>query len=486
MGDQELMKKILFVASEAVPFIKTGGLADVCGTLPKYFNSEEYDVRVILPKYLCMKPAYLKELTFLDKFYMYYNGRERYVGIMTYVQDGITFYFIDNEEYFGGATPYGDWLWDIEKFCYFSYAALSALPVIGFQPDIIHCHDWQSGLVPVLLKGQFCKGEYFKDMKSIMTVHNLRFQGVWSLEGVKHLTMLGDEYFTTDKLEAYGDGNLLKGGLAYCDKITTVSKTYAEEIKTAFYGEHLDGLIRARAHELDGIVNGIDYDSFNPETDPDIVANYGVDNYAEGKAACKAALQKELGLPEDPDCFMMGIVSRLTDQKGLDLIACVMEELCAEDVQFVILGSGDPKYEDMFQYYAKKYPERVAAYIGYSEPLSHRIYAACDSFLMPSLFEPCGLSQLMSMRYGTLPIVRETGGLKDTVLPYNEYEGTGHGFSFTNYNAHDMLHVVELAKKVFAEKKEDWDGLVTRAMNQDFSWGSSARQYEELYDDLLK
>lgn len=478
------MKNILFVASEAVPFIKTGGLADVAGTLPKYFNKEKYDARVILPKYLCMKWEYREKLTYLNHFYMYYNGENRYVGILYTVVDGVTFYFIDNESYFSGDKPYGDWLWDLEKFCFFCRAALSALPVIGFKPDIVHCHDWQSGLVPVLLKDSFRGGEFYWDMKSVMTIHNLKFQGVWDMKTVQRLTGLSDYYFVPDKLEAYKDGNLLKGGLVYADKITTVSKSYAEEIKTPFYGEGLDGLMRARSNDLTGIVNGIDYDSFNPEQDACIAHAYNAENFRTEKRKNKRDLQEYLGLPVDDGKMIIGIVSRLTDQKGFDLIACVMDSLCHEDVQIVVLGTGDEQYENMFRFYAYKYNDRVSANIYYSEELSHKIYAGCDAFLMPSLFEPCGLSQLMSLRYGTLPIVRETGGLRDTVEPYNEYENTGTGFSFTNYNAHDMLNVVNYAKYVYFCQRERWDEMVERAMKKDFSWANSARQYEALYDSL--
>lgn len=485
IGEVRQMKNILFVTSEAVPFIKTGGLADVAGSLPKYFDKETYDVRVVLPKYLCMKKQYLEKLEYVDHFYMYYNGVNRYVGILTTEVDGVTFYFIDNEEYFAGDKPYGDWFWDLQKFCFFCRAALSALPVIGFKPDVVHCHDWQSGLVPVLLKDSFRGGEFFKDMKSVMTIHNLKFQGVWSIPVIKQFTGLSDYYFTSDKLEAYNDGNLLKGGMVYADKITTVSKTYAEEIKTEFYGEKLDGLIRARSNDLVGIVNGIDYTDFNPETDPHIKKNYNVENFRKEKVKNKLQLQTEVGLPVDKNKFVIGIVSRLTDQKGFDLIAYMMESLCQEDTQIVVLGTGDAKYESMFRFYADKYPDRVSANIFYSEELSHKIYAGCDAFLMPSLFEPCGLSQLMSLRYGTVPIVRETGGLKDTVEPYNEFEKTGTGFSFANYNAHEMRDTVNRAKEVFFDNKREWNRMVERAMNMDYSWANSARQYEALYESLL-
>ena len=478
------MKKILFVASEAVPFIKTGGLADVVGSLPKCFDKKYFDVRVMIPKYLCIKGSFLEGMQYVNHFYMDYLGQSRYVGILEYVYEGITFYFIDNEGYFSGPKPYGDWYFDLEKFSFFSRAALSALPVIGFQPDIIHCHDWQTGLIPVHLKDKFHEGDFFRNIKSVMTIHNLKFQGVWDVKTIKRFSGLPDYYFTPDKLEAYKDGNLLKGGLVYADAITTVSATYAEEIKTPFFGEGLDGLMRARAGNLRGIVNGIDYDEFNPETDKSIVQNYNEKTFRKEKIKNKRALQEQLGLIQDEKKFLIGIVSRLTDQKGFDLIECVMDELCSEDVQVVVLGTGDAKYENMFRYYDWKYNDRVSANIYYSEEMSHRIYAACDAFLMPSLFEPCGLSQLMALRYGTLPIVRETGGLKDTVWSYNEFEGSGTGFSFANYNAHEMLDSVRYAKYVYYNKKREWNKIIDRAMAADFSWNTSALKYQELYDWL--
>lgn len=478
------MKKVLFVASECVPFIKTGGLADVVGSLPKCFNKEYYDVRVILPKYMCMKQEYKDMLQYKTHFYMDLNWRSQYVGVLELQYEGVWFYFIDNEYYFAGEKPYGNIYEDIEKFAFFSKAALSALPLIGFQPDIVHCHDWQTGLIPVFLKDKFHDGEFYRNMKSIMTIHNLKFQGIWDMKTVKDITGLPAYYFTPDKLEAYGDANYLKGGLVYADAITTVSETYAEEIKTPFYGEHLDGLMNSRAHDLRGIVNGIDYDEYNPETDPFIVKNYNAKNFRKEKTKNKRALQEELGLEVDEKKFMLGVVSRLTDQKGFDLIAYMMDEICQQDLQLVVLGTGEERYENMFRHFAWKYQGKVSANIYYSEAMSHKIYAASDAFLMPSLFEPCGLSQLMSLRYGTLPIVRETGGLKDTVQPYNEYEGTGTGFSFANYNAHEMMNTIKYAHYIYIEKKREWNKLVDRAMAADFSWNASAAKYDELYSWL--
>lgn len=478
------MKKVLFAASEAVPFIKTGGLADVVGSLPKCFDKEEFDIRVILPKYMCMKDEYKDKLEYLTHFYLDLCWRSQYVGVLKLEHNGIIHYFIDNEFYFSGLKPYNNIYEDIEKFSFFSKAALSALPLIDFQPDIIHCHDWQTGLMPIYLKDSFRAGEFFQNMKSIMTIHNLKFQGKWDIDTVRDISGLASYYFVPDKMEAFGDANILKGGIVYADAITTVSKTYAEEIKTPFYGEDLEGLMKARSNSLTGIVNGIDYDEYNPETDIYIYKNYNKKNYRKEKIKNKIALQKELGLYEDEKKFMIGIVSRLTDQKGFDLIEYMMDELCQEDLQIVVLGTGDEKYENMFRHFAWKYGGKVSANIYYSEAMSHKIYASCDTFLMPSLFEPCGLSQLMSLRYGTVPIVRETGGLKDTVKQYNQYEDTGTGFNFKNYNAHEMLFTIKNAHSVYLNKRREWNKIVDRGMETDFSWKTSAGKYAELYKNL--
>ena len=453
--------------------------------LPKYFDKEHYDVRVMLPKYLCIPEKWRSQMKYVTHFYMDLAWRSQYVGVLEMEYAGVHYYFIDNEFYFAGPKPYGYIHEDIEKFAFFSKAALSAMPLLGFKPDIVHCHDWQTGLVPVYMKERFHDGEFFRDMKSIMTIHNLKFQGIWDLKKVKDITGLPPYFFTSDKLEAYGDANYLKGGIVYADAVTTVSDSYAEEIKTPFYGEHLDGLMRARSNCLTGIVNGIDYEEFNPATDTRIVSNYNQKTFRKEKPKNKKALQQELGLEVNDKKFMIGIVSRLTDQKGLDLIAYMMDQICAEDVQLVILGTGESQYENMFRHFAWKYPDRVSANIYYSEDMSHKIYASCDAFLMPSLFEPCGLSQLMSLRYGTVPIVRETGGLKDTVEPYNEYESTGTGFSFANYNAHEMMNTINYAKHVFYNNKREWNKIVDRGMLKDFSWASSAKKYQKLYDNLL-
>ncbi|MCR5304441.1 MAG: glycogen synthase GlgA [Lachnospiraceae bacterium] len=480
------MKKILLVASEGVPFIKTGGLADVIGSLPKDIDKRYFDVRIILPKYMCMHSEMVDKLNYVTNFYMDFNWKNVYVGIFQAESDGITYYFIDNESYFGGGRPYGDDpIYEIEKFAFFSKAVLSVLPVIDFRPDIIHCNDWQTGLIPVYLKERFAGGEFYRGIKTIMTIHNLKFQGKWDIKKVREITGLPASYFTPDKLESYTDANLLKGGIVFADAVTTVSPTYAEEIKTNFYGEGLNGILAARANDLRGILNGIDYDEFDPSKDTALTKRYDAINFRKEKGRNKVALQKQLGLEVSEDIMMIGIVSRLTGQKGFDLVAYVMDELCRDKVQIVVLGSGEEQYENMFRHYDWKYNNKVSANIYYSDDLAHKIYGSCDAFLMPSLFEPCGLSQLISLRYGTVPIVRETGGLKDTVEPYNEYESTGTGFSFVNYNAHEMLSTIRYAERIYYDKKREWNKIIDRDMAADFSWKQSAARYQEMYDWLI-
>ena len=482
------MRNILFAASECVPFIKTGGLADVVGALPQYLDKSQFVGRVILPNYTCIPEKYRADFKYITHFYMDYGKRAEavHVGIMEYEYNGIKFYFVDNEWYFKCDSPYSsDLKWDIERFTYFCKAVLAIMPVIGFRPDIIHCHDWQASLIPVFLHTAFATNPFYSSTRTIMTIHNLKFQGVWDIEHFKYNTALPDYMFTSDKLEFHNNANMLKGGLVYADYITTVSETYAEEIKYPFFGEQLDGLLRARSASLRGILNGIDYNVFDPNKDGSIFAEYNSGNFKEKKAYNKAKLQEELGLPVDSSKYMMAIISRLTDQKGLDLVSYAMERICDENTQFVIIGTGDPKYENMFRHYQWKYPERVSANILYSDKLAHKLYAAADAMLMPSLFEPCGLTQLISLRYGTIPIVRETGGLKDTVKPYNEYDGSGTGFSFANYNGDEMLGVINYSKSVYYDHRGEWDKMVKRGMEADFSWNSSARQYEGMYNWML-
>ena len=479
------MKNILFVASECVPFIKTGGLADVVGSLPKYFPKEYFDVRVVIPKYAGIKEQFRNQMQYVTNFYMDLNWRQQYVGIFEMEYEGIKFYFIDNEEHFGGSTPYAGMPWDLEKFAYFSKAALSILPTIGFRPDLIHCHDWQTGMIPALLKIQYAQFPFYQDMKTVYTIHNLQYQGVFPIKAVQDTLGLGDDLFTSDKLECYGCANYMKAGLVYADELTTVSPSYADEIQTAFYGERLDGLLRARKDQLVGILNGIDVNDYDPAKDPQIYANY--DPYhLGGKETCKAELQKELGLTVDPTVPLVGIISRLSNQKGFDLIECVIRELMATGIQLVVLGMGEAKYTNLFSWAESEYPGRLAARFAMNHQLAHRIYAGSDMFLMPSQFEPCGLSQMIAMRYGSVPIARETGGLRDTVLSYNKFTDEGNGFTFFNYNAHDMLHTVRRAVHYYQNNREVWYRLIVRGMTGDYSWYSSAGKYMALYEDVTR
>ena len=472
---------ILYVTSEAAPFVKTGGLGDVAGSLPITLKEKGVDARVILPLYRCIDQKYKDQMKYIDNIYINMGWRSQYCGVFELVLNGTTYYFVDNEFYFNGDKPYDHIHLDCEKFIFFSKAVLSLLPTLGFRPDVINCNDWQSAPIPVLLD-TFYDNPFYRGIKTVMTIHNLKFQGRWDIDKIKDALAIDDYYFTEDKLEYYKDANLLKGGLVYANKITTVSETYAREITTSEYGEGLDGLLYARQNDTVGIVNGIG-DEWSPKTDPFIFQNFTEKTLAKRKIN-KPELQKELNLPVDENKMMIGIVSRLTDQKGFDLIAYAMERLCEGGFQIVILGTGDEHYENMFRHYAWKYPDRVSANIFFSNELSHKIYAACDAFLMPSRFEPCGLSQLISMRYGCLPIVRETGGLADTVIPYNEYTGEGCGFSFMPYNADDMMNVVNYAMRTYYDNPDAWDKLVKNAMSRDFSWNVSADKYIALYEEL--
>lgn len=479
------MKKILFAASEAMPYVKTGGLADVTGSLPRCFDRHRYDVRVILPKYACMDASFLPQLQFVCRFYVNLNWRRQYVGIFTAEYKGVRYYFVDNEFYFAGEQLYHNIYEDVEKFAYFSKAVLTCLPYIDFEPDIIHCHDWQTGLIPVYLRTAFGDNLFYARMRTVFSIHNLKFQGRWKLKEVMDITGLPAQIFSPRGLEFYGEANYLKGGVVYADAVGTVSPGYAEEICTPEGGEGLHGLLTGKPNRIFGILNGIDYEEYNPVNDPHIKANFGTEDVLEGKRKNKEALQCELGLAAGADMFLIGMVSRLTDQKGLDLIMYVLDELYSEKkVQLVILGEGEERFESALRQAQCRYPDRLGLFIGYSDELAHRIYASADAFLMPSLFEPCGLCQMISMRYGTVPIVRETGGLKDTVLSFNEYENTGTGFSFRNYNAHEMLYIVRYAYHIFKDHRENWNAMIKRAMRQDFSWDLSARQYEALYERL--
>lgn len=481
------MRNILFVASESVPFIKTGGLADVVGSLPKSFPKEEFDVRVVIPNYTCIPWQYRRHFKYITHFHMNFGeiSNNEYVGIMTTQHDGITFYFIDNEHYFGGNSPYGDTKFDIEKFCFFSKAVLSILPSINFKPDIIHCHDWQTGVLPVYLNTIFRDNHFYDNIRTIMTIHNLKFQGIWDIETLKKITGFPDYVFRSTDMEYNRDANMLKGGLVYSNYITTVSNSYKDEIQSEYYGEGLDGVIREKRGALFGILNGIDYYEYNPETDNKIFSQYNAYSFIENKSINKVELQRELGLEENEGKFMIGVISRLTDQKGVDLIGHVLEEIVDDYTQLVVIGTGDEEYENMFRYYEWKLKGKVSGNIYFSNKRAHKIYAAADAMLVPSRFEPCGLTQLIALRYGTVPIVRETGGLRDTVEPYNIYSDSGTGFSFENYNAHEMLNIINYAKQIYFDERDKWNGIAFRGMNKDFSWKSSAEEYSRLYRKLM-
>ncbi|MCI8635348.1 MAG: glycogen synthase GlgA [Eubacterium sp.] len=481
------MKKILFAASEAVPFIKTGGLADVVGSLPEYFDSKRYDVRVVLPKYACMDAGLAASLKLVTHFDVVLGWRRQYAGVLQTKVNGVQYYFIDNEFYFAGEHPYGEIYQDAEKFAFFSKAVLDMLEQIGFWPDIIHCNDWQTGLIPVFLKEMYQSKENYRAIHTVFSIHNIRFQGRWILGEVKDVTGLSDNVFTPRGIETYGEANFLKGGIVYSDIVTTVSKSYAMEIMTPEGGEGLDGVLRYYNQKLFGILNGLDYREFNPRMDPRIPYHYDSSDVQTQKPKNKEKLQEMVGLPKSPDTFLIGMVSRMSDQKGFDLIAQILDSfLASENVQIAVLGTGEARYENMFRYFAEKYPSKLSAHICYSEDRAHLIYAGADAFLMPSLFEPCGLCQLIALRYGTVPIVRETGGLRDTVEPYNKYTQEGIGFSFANYSADEMVSIIRSAMGLYYTEKENWQNLVLRGMNQDFSWESSVKAYEELYDGICQ
>lgn len=479
------MKKILFAASEAVPFVKTGGLADVVGSLPKYFDAKKFDVRVILPNYACIDKKIRKHKKPLVECFVDLGWRRQYAGVYETKADGITYYLIDNEFYFAGPHPYGEIYQDVEKFAFFSKSVLTVLDKIGFWPDVIHCNDWQTGLIPVFLKRIFCTKEKYRKIRTVFSIHNIRFQGRWKLAEVQDATGLPQDVFTPEGIESYGESNYLKGGIVYADAVTTVSRSYAMEIMTPEGGEGLDGVLRRYSYKLFGILNGLDYDVFNPKTDAFLPARFDMKNVMRNKPKNKAALQAAHHLKHDPDAFLIGMVSRMSDQKGFELVASVLEELLAQGgIQIAVLGTGEERYEAMFCGFAKRYPDRISANIGYSEREAHLIYAGADAFLMPSLFEPCGLCQLIAMRYGTVPIVRETGGLRDTVEPYNKFTQEGTGFSFANYDAGELAAMVHMAKEVYETEKENWQGLMLRGMKRNFSWKSSVEEYGRLYESI--
>ena len=479
-------RSIAFIGSECHPFVKTGGLGDVMYALPRELVAQNCDVRVILPRYACIPQKYQDKMVYRGEFYMDLGltGRSYYVGIMEYVCDGVVYDFIDNQEFFSAGNPYIGLVDDIPKYCFFSKAALAALNYMNWIPDIIHCHDWQAALVPVYLRTMF-QNTPVGHAKTVLTIHNLRFQGIYNIPTLKYWTGLPDEVFNMGAMkQGYEDANMLKGGLAYADRITTVSYTYAQEIQTAEYGEKLEDHLRYHSYKLRGIVNGIDYGMWNPATDPALAVNYDITNVLDHKWENKRALQEELGLVQDQGKFVIGLISRLTNQKGLDLVNAVIPQVMDGNTQVVVLGTGDKQYEDTFRYYENAYKGMFSACIQYDEARAHRIYAGADALLVPSRFEPCGLTQLNAMHYGTLPIVRETGGLKDTVQPYNIFNGDGNGFTFDRYDAGLLLDAINRAKTEYFVNRYHWDEVVQRDMAKDVSWSNSARQYKDLYLEL--
>ena len=483
---QSPRRSVVFIGSECYPFVKSGGLGDVMYALPRELARQNCDVKVIIPRYKCIPWEYQEKMVYRGAFDMDLcsDGRRFYVGIMEYVHDGVVYDFIDNEEFFSSGNPYTSIIDDIPKFCYFGKAALSALLYMDWIPDVIHCHDWQAGLVPIYLREKFADTK-LANSRSIITIHNLRFQGIYNIDTIQYWSGLPDYVFNKDHLkQAYQDANMFKGGLAYADMITTVSRTYAGEIQTPFFGENLDAHLRYHSGKLRGIVNGIDVDTWDPATDPMLYEHYDISNVIEKKRVNKQKLQEEVGLEQDDGKIVLGLISRLTNQKGLDLINAIIPELIDGNTQIVVLGSGDPQYEDSFRYYEYTYKGTISSSIMYDETRAHHIYAGADALLVPSLFEPCGLTQLNAMRYGTIPIVRETGGLKDTVEPYNEFENTGNGFTFDRYETGLLLDAINRAKTVFFTDRIRWDEMVQRDMAKDVSWAKSATEYKNLYLEL--
>ena len=472
---------ILFLTSEAVPFIKTGGLADVAGSLPKELKKKGADVRVVLPLYSGIDDAFKSQMIKVSEFYVDLDWKHQYAGVYQLEYNGVIFYFIDNLEYFGRPHPYGfdD---DAERFIYFSKACTLLPKEIDFKPDIIHTNDWHTAMVNIFVNDFRYGDSYYDDIRTLFTIHNLKYQGVFSPE-VMRLAGLDGGYFNENDLKYYDAINFMKGGIIHSTAANTVSENYAREIHYPFYGEGLDGVIRQYDYKLTGIVNGIDYDEWNPATDNMIDYNYDI-NSIDDKVKNKLALQELYGLPKNPDIPMIGLVSRLTEMKGLDLVRYVLDELLQEDIQVVILGTGDYTYEEMFKYFAWKYPEKIAARIYFGGSDAHKIYASSDFYLMPSISEPCGISQLIAMRYATLPIVREAGGLKDTVIPYNEYTGEGTGYSFSNINAHELLFAIKDGVKIYNENRDIHKNLMKNAMKQDISWEVSAKKYLDLYEEI--
>ena len=479
-------RSVAFIGSECYPFVKTGGLGDVMSALPKSLAKLNCDVKVIIPRYKCIPQKFQEKMEYKGSFSMDLcaDGKQYYVGIMEYQEDGVVYDFIDNDEFFSWGNPYTNLIDDIPKFCYFGKAALAALNYLDWTPDVVHCHDWQAALVPLYLRTCF-KDSNVGRASCVLTIHNLRFQGIYDRKTIQYWSGLPDYVFNKDCLtQNWLDANMLKGGITYSNVVTTVSNTYAGEIQTEEYGEGLEEHLRYHHNKLVGIVNGIDTDIWNPATDKLLAAPYDSQNVIENKKANKKALQESLGLQVDDHKIVIGLISRLTNQKGLDLVNSVIPHIMDEHTQVVVLGTGDAEYENAFRYYENQYKGNFCAYIAYNENVAHNIYAGCDALLVPSRFEPCGLTQLISMRYGSVPIVRETGGLKDTVQPYNLFDNTGNGFTFDRYESGLLYDAINRAKTLYFESRPYWDDMVVRNMNKDVSWEQSAKHYKDMYVGL--
>lgn len=474
--------KILFVSPEVSPFIKTGGLADVAGALPRALKKRGHDVRVVLPEYKKIAYQYVEQFEHITDFRMKMVWRDKYVGVNKLVYKNVPTYFLDNKFYFFRESLYENGDKD-EQYAFFSRAVLEMINQIDFQPDIIHCNDWQTGPLSLMLKDNYQIYDFYREIRTVFSIHNLAYQGKFDPHVVGDILGVSNYHLTSGNIRHDGLVNYMKAGIMYSDIINTVSETYAEEIKTRYYGEGLDYILRMRDNDLYGILNGIDYDEFNPADDKRIYYNYDKENL-EDKYKNKLKLQKDLGLEQNKEKPVFSIITRLVEQKGIDLFPAIIDEMMNEDLQFIVLGTGENEYEDFFRYIQSRYPDKISANITYDAELAQKIYAGSDVFIMPSRFEPCGLGQMISMRYGTVPIVKETGGLKDTVEPYNEHEDKGYGFSFSNYNAHDLLFTIKRAIS-FYQEKNTWHKLIRRAMEQDYSWEKSAVKYEELYNKIL-
>ena len=479
-------RSVAFIGSECYPFVKTGGLGDVMSALPKSLAKLNIDVKVIIPRYKCIPQKFQEKMEYRGSFDMNLcsDGKQYYVGIMEYQEDGVVYDFIDNDEFFSWGNPYTNLIDDIPKFCYFAKAALAALNYLNWTPDVVHCHDWQAALVPLYLRTCFQDTDVGRAI-SVLTIHNLKFQGIYDRKKIQYWSGLPDYVFNKDcMIQNWLDANMLKGGIAYSNKVTTVSNTYAWEIQTEEYGEGLAEHLRYHNNKILGIVNGIDTDIWNPATDKLLAADYDKKSAIKNKKINKKALQESLGLDVDEHKMVIGLISRLTNQKGLDLVNDVIPGIMDEHTQVVVLGTGDSQYENTFRYYENKYKGNFCAYIAYNENVAHNIYAGCDALLVPSRFEPCGLTQLIAMRYGAVPIVRETGGLKDTVQPYNMFENTGNGFTFDRYESGLLYDAINRAKTLYFENRKSWDDMVIRDMNKDVSWEKSAKQYKDMYVGL--